>query len=131
MTCSSAETIFLVVEEQGSTCSRLNSLLLFTSKAHGMLWSYTKNFTINRRLAKTFAKLSNEKSPILVTRFLGNEWWNIDRKLLPLHYLNTEEKEDKKTTQAIAKLFASHANAIMVLQEHSHDTVRGISLFCR
>ena len=33
---SGGDVMFLVVEEQDSTCSRLNPLLLFISKRHGL-----------------------------------------------------------------------------------------------
>ena len=52
---------------------RLSRYQLLVSKAHGMLWSYIRNFTVKRTLTKTFAEVSNEKRPIQVTRFLGNE----------------------------------------------------------
>ena len=54
--------MFLVVEEEDSPCSYLNPLLLFISKAHGILWSYTRNFTIKTTLKKRFAKASNKKT---------------------------------------------------------------------
>ena len=42
-----------------------------------------------------------------------SQWSNIRKELLPVHLWNTNRKEDeKKTTKAIAKLFASLANAI-------------------
>ena len=92
---------------------RLSRYQLLVSKAYGMLWSYIRNFTVKRTLTKTFAEVSNEKRPIQVTRFLGNEWWNICKKAFFSHYWRTNKKEQKKTTttQAVAKLFALYANA--------------------
>ena len=31
--------------------------------------------------------------PILAPYFLSNEWWNIGKKLSPVRYWNTDEKE--------------------------------------
>ena len=56
--------MFLVVEEQDSTCPGLNCLAL----KH--MTCYTQYFAIEGTLAKTFASVSNEISPILITRFL-------------------------------------------------------------
>ena len=39
--CGSGDLIFLVVEEQDSTCFRFNPQLLFISKAHGVVMSHT------------------------------------------------------------------------------------------
>ena len=47
-------------------------------------------------LTKTFAKVSNEKCLVLVTSFLGNEWWNIGKKTFASHYWNTDDKDEKK-----------------------------------
>ena len=41
--CGSGDIIFVVVEEQDSTCPRLDPPLLFISKAHGMPCSYMQN----------------------------------------------------------------------------------------
>ena len=60
---------------------------------------------------KIFACVSNERSPILVTRSLGNEW-NISKKRLPIRFWNTNEKEEKKNIQASVKLSGLHENAI-------------------
>ena len=58
--CGSADIKFLVVEEQDSTCSRLNLPLLFISKAHGMLWSHTRNFYSKGNSDKNICKCANE-----------------------------------------------------------------------
>ena len=50
--CSN-EDMFLLVEEQDSTCSCLNSPLLFHSKAHGTLRSHIQNFTRKKTLTKS------------------------------------------------------------------------------
>ena len=44
--------------------------------------------------------------------FPGNKWWNIDKTMLPVHYWNTNEKEEEKKpiAQAAARLFGLHAN---------------------
>ena len=55
--------IFSVAEEQDSTCFHLNLLLLFISKAHGILRSHAQNFTIKRTLTKTFAGVSSQTDP--------------------------------------------------------------------
>ena len=75
---------------------RLSRYQLLISKAYGMLWSYIRNFRVKRTLTKTFAEVSNEKRPIQVTRFLGNEWWNICKKAFVSHYWRTNKKEEKK-----------------------------------
>ena len=41
---SGSDMIFFIVEGQNSTCPRLNLLLLFISKAHGMPCSQIQNF---------------------------------------------------------------------------------------
>ena len=46
--------------------------------------------------AQTFFAVSSKISPILVTRFLSNEWWNIGKKLLKLRFWSTNEKEKEK-----------------------------------
>ena len=65
-----------------------------------------KNFCDNQKAGKNICQVVQWKKPN--PGHALSEWWNIDRKLLPLHYLNTEEKEDKKTTQAIASSFLRH-----------------------
>ena len=42
--CGSGVVMLVVVEEQDSTCCRLDQLLLFTYRGHGMPCSYTRNF---------------------------------------------------------------------------------------
>ena len=42
--CGSGDMMFLVVEEQGSTCPCFNIPLLIISKGHGMPCPHTKNF---------------------------------------------------------------------------------------
>ena len=42
--CGSEDMMFAVVEEQDSTCPRLDPPLLFISKAHGMPCSHIQNF---------------------------------------------------------------------------------------
>ena len=78
-----------------------------------MLRSYTQNFTIKRTLTKTFAKLPNKKSLIVVTRFLVKNDETLVKKTFasPLLKHRQEEREKTTTTLAIAKLFALHANA--------------------
>ena len=34
-------------------------------------------------------------NPILGTRFQGNEWWNLSKKLLSVRFWNIDEKEEK------------------------------------
>ena len=46
-----------------------------------------------------------------LTYLLGNEWWNIDKKLSAVHFWNIDEKVEKNSnTGTIAKLFIPHAN---------------------
>ena len=69
---------FVVVEGQDSICSCLIPSSLFTSKAHSMLRLHTRNFTIEKKSKKkAVTNVSNEISPILFTRFLDKELWNI------------------------------------------------------
>ena len=64
-------------------------------------------------LAQTLFRLSNEISLILITRFLGNEWWNNGKKLLAVRFWSTEqekvsrqvEKQKKKKKQDNCKAF--------------------------
>ena len=42
--CGSGVMMLVVVEEQDSTCCRLDPLLLFTYSGHGMPCSHTRNF---------------------------------------------------------------------------------------
>ena len=51
-------------------------------------------------IAQTLLSLSNEISLILITRFLGNEWWNNGKKLLAVRFWSTEQK---KISRQVAK----------------------------
>ena len=83
--------MFLVVEGQNSTCSRLNLPLLFISKAKGL-----KVLFRSRALLVT----SNDLLATNLCQFLQKR---------PL-----EGGEKKQTTRmAVAKLFALHVNSIM------------------
>ena len=42
--CGSGDMMFVVVEEQDSTCPRLDPPLLFISKAHGIPCPHIQNF---------------------------------------------------------------------------------------
>ena len=57
----------------------------------------------------TFFSVSNKISPILITYFLDNEWWNI-HLVCPKTAIGRKKRIRQK---AIAKLFALHANAIV------------------
>lgn len=57
-----------------------NPLLLFIYKAHSMLCSHTRYFTIKRTLMKTFGSALNKIAPILATRFLDSKLKNIGNK---------------------------------------------------
>ena len=61
---------------------------------------------------KTFASVSKETSPILVTRVLSKGRLNTDKKTFTSPSKNTARMEKKKKKiMAIAKNFALHANA--------------------
>ena len=61
---------------------------------------------------KTFASVSKETSPILVTRVLSKGKLNTDKKTFTSPSKNTARMEKKKKKiMAIAKVFALHANA--------------------
>ena len=62
--CGSGNMMFVVDEGQDYTCPRLDSPLLFISKAHDMPCSHTRNF---RKQTQYFAGVSNQGLPILVT----------------------------------------------------------------
>ena len=61
--------VFLVVEGQDSTCTRLNSPLMFISKAHGIRGSLTQKISGRRQ---KFASVPNEGLPILVIHVYNN-----------------------------------------------------------
>ena len=60
-------------------------------------------------------------SPILLTRFQGNQWWSIDKKPFGSRFLKNrrEGKKKKKTRKAIPKFFALQENVIM--QKYSNN----------
>ena len=54
-------------------------------------------------------------SQILVSRFMGNEQWNSDKKSFDQTFTKKEKKKET-TRKAFVKLFVLHANAIISLK---------------
>ena len=81
----------------------------------GMLWilvtvnkvkhkPHTSQITSSTIATQTFFSVSNKIRPTLVTRFLGNEWWNFPKKTFgsPSKNLDKKEKENKKKKTRMA-----------------------------
>ena len=64
----------------------------------------TTNGTI---FTQVFLSVSSEIIPILVTRFLGNEWWKVSKKYFCRISKNSEEKEKEKKKKNRRKLHAT------------------------
>ena len=81
--------MFLVVERQYSTSSHLNPLLLFISKAHGtqVMVAHTK-FDNKENSEKNDSRCPIKKIHPGATLLV--------KKLMPVHYRNSGEKEEKK-----------------------------------
>ena len=56
---------------------------------------------------QVFFSVSSEIIPILVTRFLGNEWWKVSKKYFCSLSKNSEEKEKEKKKKNWRKLHAT------------------------
>ena len=56
-------------------------------------------FHIKKALKKTFPNVSNKNSPILITRVLSNEWWNIHKKIFCQSFLKLPDgkRENKES----------------------------------
>ena len=67
---------------------------------------------INKSYTKTYASVSNEKSPLMVTRVLSNNLQYKERELPP----SPPKTLTRRKTIAIAKPFALEANAIIKLK---------------
>ena len=96
--------LFLVVEGQDSTCSRLNPSLMFISKAHDMSCSHIRKFKVEIALTKIYISVSSESSLILITGVLGNDLRNKEKKLLPV-YSKTPTGRKRKKKYGYCKAF--------------------------
>ena len=66
--------MFLVVEEEDSTCSCLDASLLFISRLQDMLRSHTRNFYNKRNTVRNIYQCVQLIGPIPVTHFVvGND----------------------------------------------------------
>ena len=112
--------LFLVVEGQDSTYSRLNPSLMFISKAHDMSCSHIRKFKVKIALTQIYISVSSESCLILITGVLGNDLRNKEKKLLPVYSKPpTGRKEKKKEKKmVIAKRFALYANAIIQIAKN-------------
>ena len=63
--------------------------------------------TSGRIFTQVFFSVSSEIIPILVTRFLGNEWWKVSKKYFCSLSKNSEEKEKEKKKKNWRKLHAT------------------------
>ena len=99
--CGSGD-MFLVVEDQDSTCVCGNPTLLFISKAHGAMLSHAKFQNIDIALCPGV----HESRPLLVRRISSRSWRNTKKTSMSL----PKNALDKKA-KATAKCFALHANA--------------------
>ena len=84
------------------TCS-INSVVTKFSLKHiarhklNASWVEINSLNKNREIAnEAFASVPMETNPILVASFLGKMF---GKKLLPVHFWNTDEKDEKKTHQ--------------------------------
>ena len=89
---------FLVAEEQDSTFVIL-ILPLFFSKAYKIL----QNFAITIAFSKTFASVSNESSPILVTRKIKKYTKNFGYFVQKQQQDGKQEKKQKRLLQCLLR----------------------------
>ena len=87
----------LVVKKQHFTCSRLNPLLLFISKGHGLK---TRHFIL--------------ESPILVTGACRRNISKIYKQFLPVHPETRLGRRKRKQEMTIVKFFVLNANTIQL-----------------
>lgn len=59
--CGGGNIMFFEVEEQDFTCSFIFTITVFP-KARGILYSHTRNFTVNRTLIKIFVSVSVQQT---------------------------------------------------------------------
>ena len=100
--CGNTDLMFLGVGKPDSIFS-LYSTIFFFSIGHGMSRSHLQNFTMKITLTKTFASVSNDRSSILVTSVLENDWWNTPKKTFAICSKAVTKRKNRENS--IAKLF--------------------------